>query len=323
MRALLTPVLLSLVLGGCAADAATNSITPTIPAVGDAAVFPDVIALPNGFASDGISFGAGSTFYVGSLATGAIWRGNARTGTGGVVVQPQAGRSACGVEYDAATNRIFVAGSFTGQAYVYDAATGATLATYQLSDPGAGPTNIQGVAVLRDAVYFTDLLRPVMYRIPLGPGGALPPQSAVQVLPYSGDFQFVPDNLNSSGIVATPDQHWLIMVNVTTGALYRVDPATAATTAIGMGGATVPSGDGLAFVGRTLYVSQVALNQIASVQLDADYTIGAVSGAPLHNPALDFPAKIAVFGNALYAVNARFEVEPGPNVAYQVVRVER
>lgn len=177
--------------------------------------------------------------------------------------------------------------------------------------------------MLRDAVYFTDLLRPVMYRIPLGPGGALPPQSAVQVLPYSGDFQFVPDNLNSSGIVATPDQHWLIMVNVTTGALYRVDPATAATTAIGMGGATVPSGDGLAFVGRTLYVSQVALNQIASVQLDADYTIGAVSGAPLHNPALDFPAKIAVFGNALYAVNARFEVEPGPNVAYQVVRVER
>ncbi len=80
----------------------------------------------------------GPTFYVASLATGAIYRGDARTGEGSVVVPALPGRSACGVKYDPRGDRLFVAGSATGQAYVYDASTGATIAVYQLADPTAG-----------------------------------------------------------------------------------------------------------------------------------------------------------------------------------------
>jgi len=45
--------------------------------------FPEIIPLPNGFAPEGIATGTGTTFYVGSLATGQIYRGDLRTGDGG------------------------------------------------------------------------------------------------------------------------------------------------------------------------------------------------------------------------------------------------
>ncbi len=322
MRTLTMPMfLLALVLGGCAADAPTTPAAPARPAADGSATFPGIIGLPNGFGADGISFGSGSTFYVGSLVTGAIWRGDAATGTGSLLVNPPAGRSACGVAYDQANGRVFAAGTMTGQAYVYDATTGATLAVYQLSDPNAELTLIQGVAVVGNAAYFTDLFQSVLYRIPFGPNGQLPPQSAVQVLPFSSAFQFVPGALNASGIIGTPDQRWLIVVNVTTGALYRVDPATGQTTAINLAGGSLPAGDGLALIGTKLYVVQADFNQVAVVTLSPDFTSGVIAPQTITNAALDSPAKIAAFGNGLYVVNARFEVDPAPDVTYQVVRL--
>lgn len=150
MRALtrsVTSATLTLLLGlaACTRDG------PTVAAPADATAvarnFPDVLSLPSGFSPEGIAFGSGSTFYVGSLATGAIYRGDARTGSGGLFISAQAGRSACGLKYDARKERLFVAGSFTGQAHVYDAKTGATLAVYQLSDPTAGPTSINDAVI--------------------------------------------------------------------------------------------------------------------------------------------------------------------------------
>lgn len=44
------------------------------------APFPDTIALPAGFQPEGIASGRGSTFYAGSLANGAIIKGDLRTG---------------------------------------------------------------------------------------------------------------------------------------------------------------------------------------------------------------------------------------------------
>jgi hypothetical protein len=41
------------------------------------------------------------------------------------------------------------------------------------------------------------------------------------------------------------------------------------------------------------------------------------------NSAFRVPTTAAAFGNALYAVNARFGTNPGPDVEYEIVRVER
>jgi sugar lactone lactonase YvrE len=286
------------------------------------APFPDVITLPNGFAPEGIVFGHGTTFYVASLADGSIFRGEARTGQGSLVVSPQANRIACGVRFDPRGDRLFVAGSATGAAYVYDANTGASLATYQLADPSAGPTAINDIAVLRDAVYFTDDSRAVIYRLPLGPGGALPSANAVQVIPLTGEFQLVPDGINANGIVATPNDEWLIIGNTWTGALYRVDPSTGYAKAIDLVGGPVAWADGFTLIGHTLYVVQGPLNEIAVVTLNGDFSRGVVEGS-LTNGALQFPSSIAPLGGSLYAVNAKFDVAPGPNVDYQVVRVSR
>ena len=315
-------VLAPLVLAGCGEDPpfAPHARLDAPSVSSDRAVYPDVIRLPNGFSPEGIAFGEGTTFYVGSLATGAIFRGDARTGTGELIVPAQPGRSACGVKYDTRGNRLWVAGSSTGKAYVYDASTGTTLAVYQLGDPGASATSVNDALVLRDAVYFTDNSRAVIYRIPLGRGGELPPASAVQTIALTGDFTFIPNGINGNGIVATPNEDQLILGNTFTGALSRVDPATGQTSRIDLGGASMMWSDGLVLIGRTLYVVQGAFNQVAVVRLSADFTSGVVE-RPLTATALAFPSAIGVLGSSLYAVNARFDVAPGPDVEYQVVRV--
>src|SRR4029079_14477976 len=82
-----------------------------------AQAFPNLIPLPNGFQPEGIASGNGTTFYVGSIPTGAVFRGDLRTGEGDVLVPAQAGRSAIGLKYDARTGLLFVAGGGTGNAY--------------------------------------------------------------------------------------------------------------------------------------------------------------------------------------------------------------
>jgi len=63
-------------------------------------LFPEVIQLPTGFQPEGIEVGRGTTFYVGSVANGAVFRGNLRTGTGAVFIPGAAGKAATGIELD-------------------------------------------------------------------------------------------------------------------------------------------------------------------------------------------------------------------------------
>ncbi len=46
-----------------------------------------MIALPNGFQPEGITTGKRHTFFVGSRATGAIYKGSLRTGKGEILVE--------------------------------------------------------------------------------------------------------------------------------------------------------------------------------------------------------------------------------------------
>src|SRR5215211_4888158 len=95
--------------------------------------FPDVISLPNGFQPEGIAVGRGSTFYVGSIPTGAVYRGDLRTGEGEVLVPAQEGRAAIGLKYDKRTGLLFVAGGPTGFAYIYNGETGENVAAIRLT----------------------------------------------------------------------------------------------------------------------------------------------------------------------------------------------
>jgi streptogramin lyase len=98
--------------------------------------FPEVIQLPTGFRPEGIEVGRGTTFYTGSVANGAIFRGDLRTGRGTVIIAGATGLAATGIELDR-HKRLWVAGAGTGTARVYDVRTGALLRTYQLGTPPA------------------------------------------------------------------------------------------------------------------------------------------------------------------------------------------
>jgi sugar lactone lactonase YvrE len=284
-------------------------------------VFPPVIPLPDGFRPEGIAIGSGTTFFVGSIPTGAIYRGDLRTGEGEVFVPAQDGRAAIGLDYDARSGYLFVAGGPTGQAYVYDGDTGETVAVYQLAAPGG--VFINDVIVTRQAAYFTNSFLPEFYRVPLGPGGALPEQGEIETIPLSGDF--VQGALfNANGIAATPNGKWLIIVQSNTGSLFRVNPESGLAEQIELTGLqnAVPAGDGILLLGRTLYVVQNQFNQIAVIELSPQYTSGEVVEI-ITDSNFRIPTTVAMFGRYLYAVNARFDTPPTSDTDYDVVQVLR
>jgi sugar lactone lactonase YvrE len=276
--------------------------------------FPQVIQLPRGFQPEGIEVGKGTTFYVGSVANGAIYRGNLRTGAGAVLVPGASGTSATGIELDN-RNRLFVAGAATGQARVYDARTGALLRTYTLA---TAPTFINDVVVTRTAAYFTDSRKAVLYRVPIGRGGAV---GAAQTVPLSGDF-ILQTGFNLNGIDATPNGKTLIAVQTSTGKLFRIDPATGVTREISLGGESVPNGDGILLDGKTLYVVQNQSNRVAVIALAANLASGRVV-TRLSDPDFAVPTTIDAHGRRLYAVNARFGVANPSQAEFQVVQLAK
>ena len=286
--------------------------------------FPQVFNVPDGWQPEGIAVGRGSSFYVGSLLHGGVYGGDLRTGEGEVVVPPQTGRIAVGIAVDRRSNAIFVAGGgpalgpLPGSAYVYDAETGAELAEYSLNG-----LFVNDVVVTRDAAYFTDSLRPVLYQVPLGPGGELPDPSEVSEIPLGPGFDFDPAAFpNANGIVATEDGKSLIVANTGFAGVYTVDPNSGDAVKIDLGGAAVPAADGLVLDGRRLYVVQNFENQIGVVHLDPSLTSGVV-GEPLTSLEFRVPTTAATFGSSIYAVNARFgDFMPGvpsPDLEFTVV----
>lgn len=335
---LLGPYLIALVLAGCeqAAPTAYDDTSAIIPLATQTAVtFPDVLPLPTGFQPEGIATGRGTEFFVGSFPLGAVYKGDLRHGEGAVLVAPDPGnRQVVGLSHDARTDQLFAAGGLLGQAHVFDGGTGAILATYQLSVPcpGVPCTLVNDAVVTRDAVYFTDSFRPSIYRLPLGPGGKLLASAEPVEIPLTGDFVFdavcpiFPQPANANGIDATPNGKVLVIVNLCTGQLFRVDPSSGHASLIDLGGAALPYGDGILLDGFDLYVVQNFLNQIAVVELSPDLSSGAVTRT-ITDPAFRVPATVAEFGASLYAVNARFDVAPpdipSPTVEFEVVRVNK
>jgi len=279
--------------------------------------FPETIPLPNGFQPEGIASGRGTDFYTGSLANGAIYKGDVRTGEGAILVPGQPGRVSVGMKFDSRSGYLFTAGGPTGIANVFDTATGTLVTTYPLAGSG---NFINDVVVTRDAAYFTNSSAAVLYKLPLSGNGGLPDPSAVQTLPLSGDWQQVA-GFNANGITATPNGKTLIVVNSTVGALYLVDPNTGIATRIALD-YSVTAGDGILLDGKTLYVVRNRLNLIAVISLSPDYASGTLDRV-ITSTFFDVPTTVAEFGNRLYAVNARFGTPPGLNVEYDVVQVPK
>jgi sugar lactone lactonase YvrE len=296
--------------------ATVTALLATATAGATSMVFPEVIKLPNGWRPEGIATGPLGTFYVGSLATGAVWRGHVLTGNGAPVVPPQAGRIAVGVDYD--RGRLFVAGGGAGDGYVYNAFTGAPIASYDFTSGPVGTTFVNDVIVTRTAAWFTDSRRAFLYKVPLGQFGA--PGASFEAVPLTG-ITVNPAVNNVNGIDATPDGKTLIVVQSNLGKLFTVD-LTGEADEIELTGGDALNGDGIHLDGKKLYVVKNFQNRVAVIELEQDLGSGTVVRHITH-PEFKIPTTIDEFGLWLYAVNARFDVPPAdqPTTEYTVVRV--
>ena len=280
---------------------------------------PDVIALPDGFQPEGIATGRGSSFYVGSIPTGDIYKGSLRTGKGDTLVDAPAGRSATGLKVDR-RNRLFVSGARTGQAYVYDARTGDELKTYQLTT--AAPTFINDVVVTRKAAYFTDSQNKQLYVLDFGERGALP--DSARTLPLTGDLEYDdnPNTFELNGIAATRNGKRLIAIQSRTGQLFSIDPSSGATKRIALVGTDrLEFGDGLLLHGKRLHVVRNQADRVATLRVSRDLSTATLK-REVTRPEFVVPTTIARHGSRLYVVNAKFG-RPNPDNSYQVVKVPR
>jgi sugar lactone lactonase YvrE len=291
-----------------------------VPAVAAGGSYPETIRLPDGWQPEGIATGRGNHFYVGSLRDGAVLKGNLRTGkVDDGFVTGRTGGAATGLKVDR-RNRLFVSGAGTGTASVYDARSGDLLNEYTLTT--MRPTFINDVTVTRRAAYFTDSVHKQLYALKLGRHGALP--AAAETLPLTGDLEYDDNDatFELNGIAAARGGKRLITVQSRTGELFVVKPRTGRTRKIDLHGATLPNGDGILLRGRTLWVVQNRLNQIAVVKLGPGLRSGRVTST-LTDSDFDVPTTIARKGGFLWAVNARFGTPPTPTTRYDVVRVDR
>jgi sugar lactone lactonase YvrE len=281
--------------------------------------FPEVVDLPTGWRAEGVATGTGSSVYAGSLATGAVWKGDLRSGAGDVLVPGGEGRVAVGLKVS--RGLLFVAGGPTGQAHVYDASTGADVADFQLGAPA--DSFINDVTVTTKAAWFTDSFNATLYRLPLTSGVPAGEPVAVRL---SGEWEQIPapspeqPAFNANGIAATRDGQNLLVINSTTGNLYRVDPQTGEATEV-QTDADLTSGDGILLRGKQLAVVRNRLNEIAVVKLSSNLE-SATLVETLTDPDFRVPTTVASFGHTLYAVNARFGSGDPTELPYEIVKVD-
>ncbi len=278
---------------------------------------PHTIDLPNGWQPEGITTD-GKFVYSGSLADGAIFRANVRTGNGRVLAAGATDRVAAGLDYDRRRDLLWVVGGPTGQIRAQDADTGKVLASYDF--PLATGRFLNDVVVTRRAVFATDSFNQELAVIPLKSGGSrhLPAPSAATILPLTGDVAFVANEFNLNGIVES--RHMLISVQSVTGLLFAIDERTGVSRTIDLHGTLLTGGDGLELDGRLLYVGRNQ-GEVDAIKLARSLATGR-QVATITDPTFDVPTTVALARHSLFVINARFGTPATPDTPYWITRVD-
>ena len=294
-----------------------------LTAVSPAAAAPpaDVIVLPGASSAEGIARGEGATFYAGDLFRGDVFRGDLEEGTAELFIDAPDGRLAIGMYADRRHDLLFVAGGFTGQAYVYDLDSGDTVATYQFTPPtaiDADPltTLVNDVTVTRQGAWFTDSRRAELFFVPVSRDGEL---GEFRTLALRGPAADTSGTFNLNGIAATRCGGMLVVAHAANGELYTVDPGTGDSAEIA--GVAVPGVDGIVLEGRDLWAVQNT-DQVTQVRLSRDLTRGSVEEV-ITDEDFQTPATAIRYHGRLAVVNAKFDTGSPPTATeYEVVLVD-
>lgn len=257
-------------------------------------------------------------FYVSSTGDGTIFRGHLSEDEAHVFLPGGSdGRTfAAGLAVE--DGLLYVSGGGTGQMFVYDASSGAMLASFKTD---ASPTFINDVEVGRpETAFFTDSMNPYLYRVYRDASGDWQMETW---LDFTGTELVYQQGFNVNGIATTEGGEYLILVQSNTGKLFRVDLNSKAVAEIDLGGASMTAGDGIVLVGHTLYVVRNQLGQIAVVELSDDYASGTLRYS-FTDPTLRFPTTAAFAEGRLLVVNSQFNRrmgDTGPELPFSVSSV--
>lgn len=277
--------------------------TPTLAQSGVTVLpLPDAAAYPEGVTVDPTT----GAVYTNSANTGLVFRVDPDTGAVASIADPLGlGDSrpakpvsvALGLKADG-QGRLWVAGARTGSMHVVDINTGKRLARFTTPE---GPWLINDVALTPDAAYFTDTLRPMLWRVARD---SLADAALEPWLPFAGTALEYGEEPNLNGIVATPDGRYLIVVLMKTGRLFRIDTRTREVAAIDAGDSALDGGDGLALIGQRLFLVRQSAGEVVALDLSADLAT-AVEAKRIKPAELAWPATIAVRGDRLIVANSQ------------------
>lgn len=259
---------------------------------------------------EGVAYDAKKgVLYTGSAQNGTIYAINAQTGAVSKFQEGGAlGRQiALGLDVDK-QGRLWVAGGAQGTVSVLSP-DGMTLKV--LETPKSPRPYVNDLVMAPDGnVYVTDSSRPVIFRV----------NSKLELSAWL-DLSKTPiryqPGVNLNGIVVTPDGKYLLVMQLNTGDLWRIDLKTKAVKKV-LGG--LKNGDGLLLDGRTLYVARNKDQVVSKVSLSADYGSGQlVKEEPL--AGLRFPATLARIGNDLVVTQAQLDRMGGtPETPFKLTR---
>lgn len=279
-----------------ATGTATAQVAPTVLPL------PEAAAYPEGVTVDPTS----GAVYTNSANTGVVIRLDPETGATAVVGDPlnraearpdKPMSVALGLKADG-EGRLWVAGARTGSMHVVDIATGRRLARFTTPE---GPSLINDVALTSEAAYFTDTLRPVLWRVSRD---AVTDAALEPWLSFEGTALRYGEEPNLNGIAATADGRYLIVVQMKAGRLFRIDTRTREVAAIDTADVALDGGDGLVLDGRRLYVVRQWAGEVVALDLSPDFAT-ATEVKRISPSELAWPATAAIRGDRLIVANSQ------------------
>ncbi|OZE42422.1 superoxide dismutase [Rhodococcus sp. 05-2254-6] len=289
------------------ASTSPNSSSATVYNLPGSGVFPEGITA------------ADDTFYVTSTSDGAVFRGTVGSPDVSVFLPGGAdGRTAAaGIDVtddDDRADYLVIAGGATGKVWVYDADSGDLIGTFT-NGLGTDATFLNDVAIADNGdAYITDSRSPALYRIPVEQMTAGTQDAPLETfVSFDGTPFAYGEGFNANGIVENDDESALIVVQSSTGNLYRIDKTSKEVTQVDLGGATLTNGDGLEMDDDTLYVVRNRDGLIAKVDLDDDGRTGAVTGE-ITDASFAYPTTVAAVDDRLLVVNSQFDKRGGEPV---------
>lgn len=293
---------------------------------------PSTYGNPEGvaFDPDTDAFFVGTTG-VGADEGGAIYRGTLDSSQVQLFIEGAPGREAVGIEvFD---GRLYVAGGFSGRVSIYDLATRQLLADFE--GFGAGMLN-DLVVTKAGEVFITDSFEPTLWHITaaqvdVAAGGGAP--GAPVRIPMVGEgspIEWVYGDFNLNGIVAIDGGRSLIVVQSSTGKLFRIDLARTAPDGRVIRAREIHEialaeplfGDGLLLDKGHLVVVTFAPAALAFVRLDHRAERGVVVEYRT-DPTLRGPSTVARADQYYLVVNADFETSTTPFTVTRLPRTRR